>query len=341
MASGQSSGASDSTLRAAPLVCMRDFEPTAVASGLRCVCGPAHLKLRSEYGELVTPRGKAVNRCDYCARLAAVENCEMLALDAMQGDPPTGLIVLGTRTATVDMARFYDGLRATKRVLKRRWPLFEYACLVEFTTGYGERSGGLRRPHWNLATKGIPVEDLDAAGALAFPVWCRHVDAEVQAQHVTPIYAAEGLTRYLALHFQKASQQPPENFTGQRFNCSRGYFTGCSRSTARSRAREALALKREVWKQLQREDVDAPADAHEVELNAQLAYRLAARTRWVLASETGARLSDQALSSTTARDRLRRRNARQSARALARVSPDWLPHRETLFAPGAADVWPF
>lgn len=296
-----------------------------------CSCGPEHLRLRSEHGELVKPRGKAVNRCDYCAKLAAVENCEMLSLDAMQGDPPTVLLVLGTRTATVDMAGFYKGLELVKRAIRRRWPAAEYASLLEFTTGYGEKSGGLRRPHWNLAFKGIPAVDAHAAGAIAFPVWCRHVDAEVHAQHASPIRSGEALAKYLALHFQKESQRPPAGFTGQRFNCSRGYFTGCTRATARARARESLSLGREVWKQLGRTDEHAPTNAHDVELNAQLAYRVSMRTRWVLASETGARLSDQALPTTTARQRAALHATRRAEERAAALDPDWMPARVVLF----------
>lgn len=276
----------------------------------------------------------------------------MLSLDATQGDAPTGLMVLGTRTAfptipgeclcdgldgqrcercsllRAQMAPYHHGLRKVSLALKRRWPAFQYASLLEFTTGYGERSGGLRRPHWNLLTKGIPVDQLDAAGAIAFPIWCRHVDAEVQAQDVRPIYAAGGLMGYLALHFQKESQQPPEGFTGQRFNCSRDYFTGCSRATARARAKEAQTLKRETWRQIRRDDVDAPSNVHDIELNAQLAYRVAIATRWVLASASGARLSDQVLPTTTARERGARHAVQVLAARAAALDPDWLPPRD-------------
>lgn len=308
MASRQRSGASDSSPGAGAL----DLHEGLSASERQrakpeCTCRPEHLRLRSSHGELVTPRGRAVNRCDYCAKLAAVENCEMLSLDAMEGDAPTGLLVLTTRTSTVDMAGFYRALSEIKRALKRRWPAFEYASLVEFTTGYAERSGGLRRPHWNLLTKGIPADELDAAGAIAFPIWCRHVDAEQHVQYVDPIRTAGALTKYLALHFQKASQQPPANFTGQRFNCSRGYFTGATRAQARARARDALALKRELHKLGQVID-----DAHERELAAQLAHRRNLATTWTLASETGGRLGDAVLTPTTLAERLR---AQMSANA--------------------------
>jgi len=293
-----------------------------------------YLRLRSEHGELIKPRGGCVNKCDYCAKLAAVENCEMLAIDSTQGDPPTVLLVLGTRTATLNMAGFYRGLGEVKRALRRRWPAFEYCSMVEFTTGYGEKSGGLRRPHWNLTCKGIPAEDAAAAGEVAFPVWCRHVDAEIHAQHASPIRAGEALAKYLALHFQKSSQAPPAGFTGQRFNASRGYFTGCTRAQARARAREAVLLKRELWKQGQRTDADAPRDAYDVELAAQVAYRLAASTRWVLASETGSRLgegsTERAHGPRAMRARLRALRAAQERDRLALLAPAWLPHRETL-----------
>jgi len=256
--------------------------------------------LRSDHGELVAPRGGSVNRCDYCAKLAAIENCEMLALDAMEGNAPEVLIVLGTRTATVDMDGFYRGHEKVRRALRRRWPTAEYAALLEFTTGYGDRSGGLRRPHWNLLWKGIPAAAADQAGEIAARVWCQHVDAEPHAQHASAVRDGVAVTKYLTNHFQKESQLPPANFTGQRFNCSRGYFTNATRATARARAKQSLALKRELWKHAQVLD-----DAHDVELAAQLSHRRNLATRWVLASDTGARLSASAVPVTSLTDRLR------------------------------------
>jgi hypothetical protein len=297
----------------------------------------------------VKPRGGSVNRCDYCARLAAVENCEMLALDAMEGDPAAVLLVLGTRTATIEMDGFYAGLKQVKKALKRRWGAVEYASLVEFTTGYGERSGGLRRPHWNLMLKGVPAEDAEAARAIAARVWCQHVDAEEHAQHGAPIYSAGGLMKYLALHFQKATQEPPAGFTGQRFNCSRGYFTGCTRAVARSRAREALRLKRELWRvALVHEERAAltgeEVDAHEVELDGQLAYRRAAATRWTLATASGARVGpaiarhEGRKAWAAWRDRMAHAEAiRLDQERDELLSPDWLVWVEQLWTPSPYD----
>lgn len=348
MASADSSPAGGAAL-AAPLGLHEELShPGAAAAAgeaLRCVCGPDHLWLRSEHGEIVRPRGRSVNRCAYCARLAAVENCEMLALDAMEGDAPVVLLVLGTRTATVEMEGFYDGLRLVKRALRRRWPDCEYASLVEFTTGYGEKSGGLRRPHWNLLLKGVPADAADQARDVAARVWCRHVDAEEHAQHGAPIYSAGGLMKYLALHFQKATQEPPAGFTGQRFNCSRGYFTGCTRAVARSRAREALAVKRELWRAEAHAERDGhDVDAHDVELDAQLAYRERVKVRWELATATGVRVSREVWKGDTRRRLWQSMDARLQAEAVAMdrhrdelLDPSWLAWIETLWVPCAVD----
>jgi hypothetical protein len=209
-------------------------------------------------------------------------------------------------------------LEFVKRALRRRWPEAEYAALLEFTTGYGPRSGGLRRPHWNLLIKGVPAEAAEEAGAAVFPIWCRQVDALPDKQHASAIYAPEGLVRYMAKHFSKSSQAPPEGFRGQRFNCSRGYFTGCSRATARARARDSLSLKRALWRARQ---AQPDASAHDVELNGQLAYRLALSTRWVLATSSGARISRESIVLPGAADRMRARY--RAADLAAGLSPAW------------------
>jgi hypothetical protein len=254
--------------------------------GTRCTCAATHLRLRSDQGELVQPRGGCVNRCDYCAKLAAVENCEMLVLDALQGDAPQLITILGTRTATVEMARFKRGRQEVTRQVRKRWPAAEYAYEVEFTTGYGPRAGGHRRPHWNWFWKGIPVADAAEFGQLVIRAWCQHVDAEPAAQYASEIDNAIGLTKYVTEHFMKASQRPPKGFTGQRFCCSRGYFgDGVTVTTARKRARESLMRKREVWKARERGH-----DAHDAELLAHQALELAQRTIWVLTTDRGARV---------------------------------------------------
>jgi hypothetical protein len=205
------------------------------------------LRLESTLGQLVPGRCKAVNQCDYCARLAAIETAEVLALDAMTNSAPGLWSVLTTRTATMDVARFQHARRAVRRAIVKRWPEAEMATLVEFTTGEGRNSAGARRPHWNDAHKGIPTTDREELRDLAGGVWCKHVDAEMDAQHFDVVTETGGLMRYLALHFQKESQQPPKGWRGHRFRTTRGYLAQ-PMEAARLEARQALRFKRELWR---------------------------------------------------------------------------------------------
>jgi hypothetical protein len=214
----------------------------------------------------------------------------MLVVDALEGNAPQLVAILGTRTATLDMGAFKLARKKMVEAVRRRWPEAEYAYEVEFTTGYGPRSGGLRRPHWNWFWKGIPRADWWVASWVIVTTWCRYVDAEPGAQYVDVIRNEVGLTKYVTEHFMKASQRPPEGFSGQRFCCSRGYFgQGVSVTLARARARESLRLKRELWKATR-----AGHGAHDAELIARQALELAHRTVWVLANDRGARVGAEA-----------------------------------------------
>ncbi len=180
-----------------------------------------------------------------------MENAELLALDALAGVAPGMWAVLTTRTPESKPAPFYKSREHVLRALRRRWPGCEYAALVEFTTGYGERSGGRRRPHWNLLLKGVPAEDLAAAEEVIAGVWCAREDARPEAQFVGLVGEMGGLMRYLALHFQKESQAPPPGWRGHRFLKSRGYLA-TSTPEARAAARASLRHKRELWRAIER-----------------------------------------------------------------------------------------
>jgi hypothetical protein len=212
-----------------------------------CPRWPSALRLQSSEGELVAGRCKATNLCAYCARLAAVENAEVLAMDAMTNTAPALWSVLTTRTATIDTGAFRRSREAVMRSVRRRWPDAERAQLIEFTTGLGTRSGGDRRPHWNDTWKGVPVDDVDELQWTLARAWCERVDALPKGQHVQPISDTGGLMRYLALHFQKESQQPPEGWRGHRFRTTRGYLA-VPLEHARDHARQALRMRRELWK---------------------------------------------------------------------------------------------
>jgi hypothetical protein len=209
----------------------------------------------------------------------------MLVNDVLQGGAPTLVAILGTRTATLDMSAFKRGRQEITRAVRREWPGAEYAYEVEFTTGYGPRACGLRRPHWNWFWKGIPAEHAERFASLVTETWCRYVDAEPEAQYVDRIRNEVGLTKYVTEHFMKASQRPPEGFTGQRFCCSRGYFGDVTVTIARKRARESLRRGRELWKA-----IGAGHQAHDAELVVHQALELASRTVWVLTNDRGARV---------------------------------------------------
>lgn len=234
------------------------------------------LRLLSSHGELVEGRCKATNQCEYCARLAAIENTELLHLDALHGIAPTIVAVLGTADVEPDPSRFYASRKQVMKALKRRWPDVQYAALVEFTTGYGPRSGGKRRPHWNLLLKGIPADAVDQAREVILSVWCARERAAPKAQYVDTIANSGGLIRYVAQHFQKTSQAPPPGWKGHRFLKSRGYLW-LPTPAARESARRALAERREIRKAALR-----GLEAHDAELAAAEALQRASRTTWRL-----------------------------------------------------------
>lgn len=239
--------------------------------------------LAKQTGEVVPGRCRATNQCAYCARLAAVENAEVLALDAVLGQAPIVWMVLTSRSTELNPAAFRLSRQLLVRALRDSWPGLEFAWLWELTTGYGTRSGGKRRLHGNVLLK-IPVrcaqdgtpkaparEERTAPlkpgekppgepeSARVYPEilaqlseiverhWCRREDAHMAGQHVGEIANAGGLMRYLALHFQKESQAPPKGWRGHRFQTSRGYLWRPT-PVARQEARESLRFKRELWR---------------------------------------------------------------------------------------------
>lgn len=211
-----------------------------------CDRWPETMRLVSSDGVVRRGRCGSVNLCSYCAKLRAIENAEMLSLDALDHGAPEVWACLTTREVDPVPASFYRAREQVRKALRRRWPECQDATLVEFTTGYGPRSGGARRPHWNALLKGVPVAAVEEALDVVSRVWCGQVDAEASRQHVGPVADAGGLMRYLALHFQKESQAPPKGWKGHRFVASRGYFPKGA-PAARERAKESLRLGRAVF----------------------------------------------------------------------------------------------
>jgi hypothetical protein len=223
------------------------------------------LLLASE-GYLVRGRCGSSNLCEYCLMQELHIIRRTLSLDALETCAPEVVVVVGTRTPTLDPAPFYVARRRVMDALKREFPEARYACLSEFTTGKGTNSGGLRRPHWNMLMKGIPPAGADRARAIVREVWCRHVDAIEAAQYVEPLQNTAAFMRYVADHFTKTSQQPPRDSRWkhkQRFNTSRDYYRPLTRAQARERGWWSLQHEREVVKAVKAgaSDPVAAADA--------------------------------------------------------------------------------
>jgi hypothetical protein len=248
----------------APLVLHKGIHDPGRQDGQQgCPRWPEHLRLLNERTGLLVPgRCRSTNLCDYCAKLAAVENTEMLWLDALEQGSPTLWLLLTTNVAVWDGERWMRSMEQLSTAVRRRWPEFEYACLIEFTTGYGRRAEGLRRPHGNLFVRGVPVEEREELQQVVAAVWVprmverwdRSTAYARKAFELQQVYSVSedkggmrGLTRYVGLHFQKSSQSPEHGWRGQRFRASRGYFVR-ARTQLREEAKRSLADGRRLYK---------------------------------------------------------------------------------------------
>ncbi len=228
-----------------------------------CSRWPARLSLISSLGDVVRGRCSSPNLCEYCARLAAVENAELLALDALHGVAPQTYLVLTQASVDQTPAAYRESLNQLQRALRRELAGYQAAWLVEFTTGRGDRSGGHRRPHFNGLLKGVGDDDqAQVVRDVVDAVWCRREAAVSEAQYVAPVQEMGGLMRYLALHFLKEAQAPPTGWRGHRFRTTRGYLWEPT-PQARKLARASLQGKRDLWRALE-QGLDATAAEEQV-----------------------------------------------------------------------------
>ena len=180
--------------------------------------------------------------------MSAIENAELLAIDALYGPAPELWLVLTTPSTETRQAVFRSARRRVKRAIRQRWPHARCCWVMEMTSGYGPRSSGERRPHWNVLVKGPRADELEELRSLAVSAWCSTDTRSVpSAQFAGAIGDASGLMRYLALHFLKESQTPPLGWRGQRVTMDAGYLWTAT-PDARAEARASLRFKRELWK---------------------------------------------------------------------------------------------
>jgi hypothetical protein len=112
----------------------------------------------------------------------------------------------------------------------------------------------------------VLASEIDRAGAVIREHWCRHVDAEPQAQSVDPVWSHGGLMRYLTGHLHKDSQKTSAGVEGAAVQLLPKLLRGTHpNGDARGAAREAIAWRRLLWRAAQRgldgDDAQAWAEA--------------------------------------------------------------------------------
>jgi len=187
------------------------------------------------------------NSCQRCGGRKADELIYMLGAQSLT-HAPDGVMTLTTQdpSAAYVPDLFTKAVEQVIRAIRRRFPELEYLGFIEFTTGVGPKSGGMRRIHAHIFFRGASaialVEDV------ARSVWCERMPGtRPERQTVEPIRTPEAMFRYLAAHHLKPSQAPPADWWGKRVRPSRGWWV---RPVAELRleAREAVAFERRVWR---------------------------------------------------------------------------------------------
>lgn len=170
----------------------------------------------------------------------------MLLLDALV-DPPTHGITLTTLDPFTTPATFRLGVHMVVQRLRRRYGRqVEYYGSVEFTTGEAETSGGYRRIHQHMVTKGLQGADVLEVESLLRETWQKVTGAKVV--EVAELLTPGGAIGYLAMHHRKPGQAPPAEWRGMVERPSRGYF---HRPVAELRAEAKAQLRAEAiaWRE--------------------------------------------------------------------------------------------
>jgi hypothetical protein len=188
------------------------------------------------------------NSCAYCAWLAALENMLVVAIDAKQRQPTVGMVL--TTGPPITPERFRKSVELIVRWLRGEFgPDLGYLLAMEWTTGQGRRSGGVRRPHGHLLLKRVPddaeLADLEAELSVR---WERATGAH--RVELRELRSAAGAIAYMVAHHHKRSQAPPPGFSGKRFRPSKNYFESSIiylRKQAKAQKHEKVAR----WKLLE------------------------------------------------------------------------------------------
>ena len=175
-------------------------------------------------GSTAPVRCGASNRCDYCARKAALESALVSRLDAEQ-EAPTASLTTTTHRASYPLDKLREAERYLWRDLRAAHPeaRIRYLAFLEWTTG---RGGKGRMPHVHHLVKGLPAQAV-ASGDLEREVrarWRRHSGGAFVVE-CRPLRTPAGAIAYLALHHHKPTQAPPPGHRNvKRLRPSKGYF---------------------------------------------------------------------------------------------------------------------
>jgi len=170
----------------------------------------------------------------------------MLMLDAAIS-APTHAVTLTTRDPETTGEQFRRGCQNVWLALRRlTGEPVEYFGRIEFTTGRGTHSGGLRRIHAHFAVKSPALAGLEGEAVKRIKsAWmARNVGA--WRVEVAPLRTPAGALHYLSLHHAKAEQLPPHGWKGRTERASRGYWHKPS-GDLRKEARRQLWAERLAW----------------------------------------------------------------------------------------------
>jgi hypothetical protein len=174
-------------------------------------------------------------RCLNCARFHGLVALEMVRSTSIRmGNPEVAVTLTSVDPKRDVSATWSRDTEQVLRALRRRWPATEYLAFMEWTTGRGKHSGGLRRPHSHLLVRGVPRSGCAHAHELVAGIWESRTEAN--RVEVAPLRAAEDGVAYLALHHLKEGQAPPEGWRGRRLRPSKGWW-GTDAPTLRREAR--------------------------------------------------------------------------------------------------------
>jgi len=161
--------------------------------------------------------------CPVCCRKKARETARVLKLDA-EVDPPKHVLCLTTADPDTQPERFRRSKAAVAKRLRRLGFKFEWYGHIEFTTGLGRRSGGLRRMHEHAPVKGIPVPHREWIESVIRETWQETMPGRPWRVELKELHSFAGLVHYLSLHHGKVGQRPPAHWRGMHHRPSRGYF---------------------------------------------------------------------------------------------------------------------